>query len=274
MNSTRHAPYLYTYFPRCQSKIHISRSKVRMSGLCKVEISGSIGRGDADGTGANRLEPEGTEPIESVARGRARTFDPGRGWAAAKRNRPPHPAAVGAAAPAGRPHRQRVKSVHVWRERRAAFGELVMWHSSPYAWLEDRGPESHLIVMIDDATSRIWGRFAEHDSTEENFRVLQGWLRRHGLPAGNVRAPADPLPTLRAGTSGPPTDRASVFGLVHHAHAAATQPFQDAVVGDRLADHLEGTQAWAGILGRTQEASQRPGEWRATPAMASTWEQK
>lgn len=79
-------------------------------------------------------------------------------------------------------HHWRVGTVHVWRERRAAFGELVLWDSSPYAWLEDRGPASHLILMIDDATSRIWGRFAEHDSTEENFRVLVGWLERHGRP--------------------------------------------------------------------------------------------
>jgi hypothetical protein len=81
-----------------------------------------------------------------------------------------------------RSRRRRVESVHVWRERRAAFGELVLWDSSPYAWLEDRGPASQLILMIDDASSRIWGRFAEHDSTEENFRVLQGWLERQGRP--------------------------------------------------------------------------------------------
>jgi hypothetical protein len=87
-----------------------------------------------------------------------------------------------AAAGLWRPRRQRAGAVHVWRERRAAFGELVLWDSSPYAWLEDRGPASHLILMIDDAASRIWGRFAEHDSTEENFRVLQGWLERHGRP--------------------------------------------------------------------------------------------
>jgi transposase len=80
------------------------------------------------------------------------------------------------------PRRRRVKAVHVWRERRAAFGELVLWDSSPYRWLEDRGPACPLILMIDDATSRLWGRFAEHDSTEENFRVLEGWLRRHGRP--------------------------------------------------------------------------------------------
>ena len=80
------------------------------------------------------------------------------------------------------PRRQKVKQVHVWRERRAAFGEMVIWDSSPYAWLEDRAPACHLILMLDDATSRIRGRFAEHDSSEENFRVLEDWLRRYGRP--------------------------------------------------------------------------------------------
>ena len=80
------------------------------------------------------------------------------------------------------PRRQRLKAVHVWRERRASFGELVMWDSSPYAWLEERGPKCHLIALIDDATSRLWGRFAAHDSTEENQRVLGGWLGRYGRP--------------------------------------------------------------------------------------------
>jgi len=78
--------------------------------------------------------------------------------------------------------RRRVKQVHVWRPRRSAFGELVMMDSSPYRWLEERGPASHLIAMIDDASSRVWGRFVEHDSTEENLRTLQGWLERYGRP--------------------------------------------------------------------------------------------
>jgi Winged helix-turn helix len=81
-----------------------------------------------------------------------------------------------------KPQRQRLKAVHVWRERRAAFGELVMMDSSPFRWLEERGPQLQLIALIDDATSRIWGRFAEQDSTEENLRTLQGWLERHGRP--------------------------------------------------------------------------------------------
>ncbi len=60
--------------------------------------------------------------------------------------------------------------------------ELIMWDSSPFAWLEERGPELHLIALIDDATCRIWGRFAAHDSTEANLRALEGRLQRHGRP--------------------------------------------------------------------------------------------
>jgi len=81
-----------------------------------------------------------------------------------------------------RPRSQRVKKVHVWRERRASFGELVMQDSSPFRWLEDRGPSCQLIAVIDDATSRIYARLVEHDSTEENLRTLGEWLRRYGRP--------------------------------------------------------------------------------------------
>ncbi|HEX4074723.1 MAG TPA: ISNCY family transposase [Candidatus Acidoferrales bacterium] len=78
--------------------------------------------------------------------------------------------------------RRRGKQVHVWRPRRSSFGELVMMNSSPFRWLEERGPACHLIAMIDDSTSRVWGRLVEHDSTEENRRTLRGWLKRHGRP--------------------------------------------------------------------------------------------
>jgi hypothetical protein len=81
-----------------------------------------------------------------------------------------------------RPRRQRVKKIHVWRERRASFGELVMQDSSPFRWLEDRGPACQLIAVIDDATSRIHAQFVEHDTTEENLRTLGGWLQRYGRP--------------------------------------------------------------------------------------------
>lgn len=84
-----------------------------------------------------------------------------------------------------RPHRQRVKKIYVWRERRASFGELVMQDSSPFRWFEDRGPACQLIALIDDATSKFWARFSEHDSTEANLRTLGGWLRRYGRPVAH-----------------------------------------------------------------------------------------
>jgi hypothetical protein len=80
------------------------------------------------------------------------------------------------------PRRQRVKKIHVWRERRASFGELVMQDSSPFRWLEDRAPACQLIAVIDDASSRMHARFVEHDTTEENLRTFGGWLRRYGRP--------------------------------------------------------------------------------------------
>lgn len=57
-----------------------------------------------------------------------------------------------------------------------------MMDSSPFRWLEQRAPACQMIAMIDDATSRVWGRFAEQDSTEENLRTLGGWLDRYGRP--------------------------------------------------------------------------------------------
>ena len=78
--------------------------------------------------------------------------------------------------------KKRLRRVHVWRERRGSLGELVMMDSSRFRWLEERGPELYLIALIDDATSRLWGRFVEHDSTEENLRTLGGWIERYGRP--------------------------------------------------------------------------------------------
>ena len=109
-----------------------------------------------------------------------------------------------------RPRAQRVKAVHVWRERRACFGELVMQDSSPFRWLEDRGPACQLIALIDDASSRIWGRFTAHDTTEENLRTLEGWLRRYGRPLAHY------------------TDKASIF------RTAGPQPLPEQLRGDPL----------------------------------------
>jgi DNA-binding Lrp family transcriptional regulator len=78
--------------------------------------------------------------------------------------------------------RRRVEEVHVWRARRACWGELVQWDTSEHDWLEGRGPKLYLLAMIDDATSRALARFAEQDTTRENFRLLASYLERWGRP--------------------------------------------------------------------------------------------
>jgi len=76
--------------------------------------------------------------------------------------------------------KQRLQEIHVWRKRRSCFGELVQWDTSEHNWLERRGPKIYLIAMIDDASSRALARFASHDSTAENMRLLWAWLERYG----------------------------------------------------------------------------------------------
>lgn len=81
-----------------------------------------------------------------------------------------------------RARRQRVEKVHQWRPRRSRWGELVQWDTSDHDWLEGRGERIYLIAMIDDATSRLWGRFVRSDSTEENLQLLWSYLERWGRP--------------------------------------------------------------------------------------------
>src|SRR5207249_4744480 len=77
---------------------------------------------------------------------------------------------------------RKVEGVHVWRPRRSCRGELVQWDTSEHDWLEGRGPRLYLVAMIDDASSQAYARFVRQDSTEENLRVLWGYVERWGRP--------------------------------------------------------------------------------------------
>src|ERR1700719_3344348 len=113
-----------------------------------------------------------------------------------------------------RPRSQRVKKIHVWRERRACFGELVMQDSSPFRWLEERGPGCHLIALIDDCTSRFYARFTEHDTKEENLRTFGEWLRRYGRPVAHY------------------TDKNSIF------RTSAAAPLGEQLRGEKACSHF------------------------------------
>jgi hypothetical protein len=76
---------------------------------------------------------------------------------------------------------RKLREVHAWRPRRSHYGELVQWDTSDHDWLEGRGePVHHLVRMIDDATSRSWGRFVQRDGTRENMGVLWEYVKRIG----------------------------------------------------------------------------------------------
>src|SRR5436309_9411011 len=113
-----------------------------------------------------------------------------------------------------RPRCQRVKKIHVWRERRASFGELVMQDSSPFRWLEERGPVCQLSAVIDDATSRFYARFTEHDTTEENLRTFGEWVRRYGRPLAHY------------------TDKNSIF------RTSAPAPLGEQLRGEKACSHF------------------------------------
>ena len=76
---------------------------------------------------------------------------------------------------------RKLKEAHPWRPRRSHYGELVQWDTSDHDWLEGRGESvRYLVRMIDDATSRSWGRFVWHDGTRENMGVLWEYVERFG----------------------------------------------------------------------------------------------
>lgn len=67
------------------------------------------------------------------------------------------------------------------RDRRGAFGELVLMDTSVHAWLEERSREEIvLIALIDDATSRLFCRFFPRDTGAANRQLVVDYLQRHG----------------------------------------------------------------------------------------------
>jgi hypothetical protein len=84
---------------------------------------------------------------------------------------------------AGKRTVRRRKQVHrQWRERKPCFGAMVQLDGSHHDWFEGRGPKCVLMVMVDDATNRMRARFFAEETTRASYDVLEGWVRKHGLP--------------------------------------------------------------------------------------------
>ena len=79
--------------------------------------------------------------------------------------------------------RRRKQQHRQWRERKPSFGAMVQLDGSHHDWFEGRGPRCVLMVMVDDATNRMRARFFPEETTRASYDVLEGWVRKHGLPA-------------------------------------------------------------------------------------------
>jgi hypothetical protein len=81
------------------------------------------------------------------------------------------------------PVRRRKQTHRQWRERKPCFGAMVQLDGSHHDWFEGRGPRCVLMVMVDDATNQMRARFFAEETTRASYDVLEGWVRKHGLPA-------------------------------------------------------------------------------------------
>jgi len=83
----------------------------------------------------------------------------------------------------GKPRMRRRRQRHrEWRERKPCFGAMVQLDGSHHDWFEGRAPKCVLMVMVDDATNRVWAQFFAEETTHASYDMLEGWVRRWGLP--------------------------------------------------------------------------------------------
>jgi len=78
--------------------------------------------------------------------------------------------------------RRRRQRHRQWRERKPCFGAMVQLDGSHHDWFEGRREKCVLMVMVDDATNRVWAQFFEEETTRASYDVLEGWVCKHGLP--------------------------------------------------------------------------------------------
>ena len=84
---------------------------------------------------------------------------------------------------AGLWQQQRRRKLHRRRRpRREHCGELLQLDGSHHDWFEGRRGTAVLMVMIDDATGRIFARFFEKESWDSAATTLRRYTQLHGLP--------------------------------------------------------------------------------------------
>ena len=74
-----------------------------------------------------------------------------------------------------RPHRRK-------RQRRSCYGELLQYDGSYHDWFEGRGAECCLLNCVDDATGRVYLKFAISENTQDVLLMMWEYVNKHGIP--------------------------------------------------------------------------------------------
>ena len=74
-----------------------------------------------------------------------------------------------------RPHRRK-------RERRSCYGELLQFDGSHHDWFEARGAECCLLNCVDDATGRVYLKFAITENTQDVLLTMWEYVNKYGIP--------------------------------------------------------------------------------------------
>jgi len=79
--------------------------------------------------------------------------------------------------------KRRKRTAHrQWRERKSSLGEMLQLDGSHHDWFEGRRPKCVLMAYIDDATSKVYGRFYEYEGTIPAMDSFKRYIRKHGIP--------------------------------------------------------------------------------------------
>jgi transposase len=77
---------------------------------------------------------------------------------------------------------RKVRTHRQWRERKSCLGEMLQLDGSHHDWFEGRRPKCVLMAYIDDATSKVYGRFYEYEGTIPAMDSFKRYIRKHGIP--------------------------------------------------------------------------------------------
>ena len=81
------------------------------------------------------------------------------------------------------PRRRRPPKHRVRRQRMPREGMLIPLDGSYHRWLGDDGPQFTILLAVDDATGCVVNAlFCDHEDTGNYFLLMQGLLRRCGIP--------------------------------------------------------------------------------------------